>query len=84
MKFVNPLFLLVIFFFFIGYNVLGVGQSGVSNYVVDLIGDEGTPPNLVARLSVGLILLALIFIGFVTATAAKSWTRQLNREEGTE
>ena len=84
MKFVTPLFLLVIFFFFIGYNVLGVGQSGVSNYVVDLIGDEGTPPNLVARLSVGLILLALIFIGFVTATAAKSWTRQLNREEGTE
>ena len=84
MKFVTPLFLLVIFFFFIGYNVLGVGQSGVSNYVVDLIGGEGTPPNLVARLSVGLILLALIFIGFVTATAAKSWTRQLNREEGTE
>ena len=82
MKFVTPLFLLIIFFFFIGYNVLGVGQSGVSNYVVDLIGGEGTPPNLVARLSVGLILLALIFIGFVTAIAAKGWTHQLKREEG--
>ncbi len=83
MKFVTPLFLLVIFFFFIGYNVLGVGQSGVSNYVVDLIGGKGTPPNLVARLSVGLILLSLLFIAFVTAAAAKGWARQLNREDGT-
>lgn len=82
MKYITPSFLLVIFFFFIGYNVLGVGQSGVSNYVKDLIGGEGSPSNLVARLSVGLILLTLIFLGIVTTTAAKRWTRQLNREDG--
>ena len=81
MKFVTPLFLLVIFFFFIAYNVFGVGQSGVSSYVKDLIGSEGSAPNLVARLSVGVIFLTLILLCLITASAAKRWTRQLNGQE---
>ena len=82
MKYISPLFLLVIFFFFIAYNVLGVGRGGVSNYVIDLTGGDGSPSNLVARLSVGLIIITLIFLGLMTAAASRRWSKQLNREEG--
>jgi len=66
MKFVCPLFLLSIFFLWFLFNVLGyspqTGQAEVSAYVKDLAGDN---PNLVARMSVGLILLTALFMAFV-------------------
>ncbi len=58
MKYVTPLFLLAIFFFWISENLFGynliTGQSNPSTYVSDLFGEK---PNQVAWLAVSIILL---------------------------
>jgi SNF family Na+-dependent transporter len=63
MKWITPVFLLTIFFFWVsenvfGYNVL-TGSASPSGYMVDLFGDA---PNVVAWLSVIIILM---LVGFV-------------------
>ena len=63
MKYVTPLFLLAIFFFWVSENLFGynliTGQASPSGYVMDLFGKDA---NQVAWLSVTVILL---LIGFV-------------------
>jgi len=58
MKYVTPLFLLAIFFFWISENIFGynliTGATNPSGYVADLFGES---PNQVAWLSVAVILL---------------------------
>lgn len=83
MKYVSPLFLLIIFVLFILYNVLGVGSGEVSSYVTDLVGDGDKPSNLVAILSVSFIIMVLIFLALMTAAAGRKWSKQLNGEEDT-
>ncbi len=66
MKYVSPLFLLIIFAMWIAANVFGVnfdtGNQAVSSYVVDLVKE----PNKVAWLSIGLIAsVAGLFAFFV-------------------
>jgi len=66
MKFVCPLFLLSVFVLWILFNVLGysprTGALEVSGYVLDLVGDT---PSLVARMSVGLVLLTAGLMTFI-------------------
>lgn len=59
MKWITPVFLLVIFVLFILYNVIGIaGDGNLSSYITDLMGDE---PNIVAWMSVTLIILMGMF-----------------------
>ena len=57
-KWITPAFLLVIFVLFILYNVMGVGGGELSHYITDLFGDK---PNIVAWMSVSLIILMGLF-----------------------
>lgn len=79
MKYVTPLFLLVIFALWttqnvFGYNIL-TGQHEYSAYVKDLF----IEPNNVARFSVLLILIVTAFITILTAIAPKF--KYANKEE---
>ncbi len=58
MKWITPVFLLVIFTLFISYNVLGIGGGELSGYITDLFSDE---PNKVAWMSVSLIVMMGLF-----------------------
>lgn len=70
MKWVCPLFLLGIFTMWVLVNVFGysfqTGTVAVSGYVSDLFGEK---PNLVARMSVGLILLVGIVVTLIVSRA---------------
>ena len=80
MKYVTPLFLIGVFVLFIVFNVLGVnfdGESSLSSYVTDLIGDH---PNRVAWMSVSLILLVGIF--FVLMVSGVEKYRDFHRKGG--
>lgn len=67
MKYVSPLFLLVIFGLWLAANIFGIdfhtGKSGYSDYVADLFIDLDT----VALLSVGLVLLVATLFIFIVA-----------------
>ena len=77
MKFVSPLYLLVIFALWILFNVFGwnpaTGEFAPTGYVVDLIGSKNKPPDQVARFSVLLILLLTGFIAGCVYLAGKRW-----------
>ena len=74
MKYVSPVYLLVIFGLFVWYNVIGynseTGEFNPTSYVTDLVGQE---PNGVARLSVGLVLLVITFFLILISLAGKRW-----------
>lgn len=79
MKYVSPLFLLVVFTLWVAANVFGVdfrtGESSYSGYVMDLF----IEPNTVARLSVGLI--ALVAGLFIFIVALNPDYKKLNKEK---
>ncbi len=66
-KFVSPVFLLVIFAGWLAFNVFGVvGDQDPSSYVTDLVGAE---PNMVAWMSLGLILTIGICFALIAGTS---------------
>jgi len=71
MRYVTPLFLLVIFAFWIAVNVFGfdfrTGAADVSGYVKDLF----IEPNRVAIYTVAIVLLLACFIALIAANASK-------------
>jgi neurotransmitter:Na+ symporter, NSS family len=71
MKFVTPVFLLAIFFFWISENIFGynviTGEANPSAYVADLFGDS---PSQVAWLSITIILLLLGFVFLIVNSSA--------------
>ena len=73
MKYVTPLFLLAIFFFWASENIFGynpiTGQSNPSRYVTDLLGAPDKSPNSVAWLSIAVIALLGIFILMIVKTS---------------
>ena len=77
MKFLSPLYLLLIFALWILFNVLGwnpaTGEFTPTGYVVDLIGSKDKPPDQVARLSVLLILIVAALIVYCVYLAGKRW-----------
>lgn len=77
MKYISPAFLLGIFALWLAINVFGYrfgdGEAKFSDYIVDLF----LEPNLVAWLSVGLILAVLSLVCFLTANAKPYRTKKL-------
>lgn len=63
MKWVTPVFLILIFFFWVSQNIFGynplTGESSESSYFQDLFGQS---PNQVAWMSVSIILMLLLFV----------------------
>ena len=76
-KYVSPLYLLVIFVFWILFNVLGWDPSThkfkPTGYVMDLIGSQTVEASTVARLSVMLIGIVILFLLILIAVAGKRW-----------
>ncbi len=77
MKYVTPVFLLMIFFFWVSENIFGynliTGQTNPSGYVQDLFGEI---PNQVAWLSLTVILLLLGFVALIVNSS--SYFRKLS------
>ena len=82
-KYVTPVYLVAIFGLFILKNVFGWNFSfstpafDPTGYVKDLVGD---PPNQVARLSVGLIIIMTLFSLLLVNIAGKTWAKQEIKE----
>jgi len=78
MKFVSPTFLVVIFFMWVLIDVLGYSFDGqgakFSSYIKDLF----LEPNLVAWMSVGLILLVFGFVLLLIASSRRYQTKTLS------
>ncbi len=75
MKYVSPLFLIVIFVCFVLTNVFGIsftgGEAHLSGYVTDLIGTEDSKPNVVAWLSVGLVAILFAFFAVLVSSVKR-------------
>lgn len=75
-KYVSPLYLLGVFGLFILFNVLGLdiktGQFKPTGYVRDIVGPDANP---VARLSVLLIGIVVIFFLVLIATGGRRWEK---------
>ncbi len=78
-KFICPLFLIIIFICWVATNVFGynfsTGEFKLSGYVLDLVGSEEQPANNVARASMALILIVAAFIAALIAQAGKRWAK---------
>jgi hypothetical protein len=77
MKYVCPVFLLVVFTLWVVFDVFGykpaTNEFVLTGYVLDLVGSDTVKPNNVARLCVALILVVTTFLMVATAAAAKRW-----------
>ncbi|HEU5124064.1 MAG TPA: sodium-dependent transporter [Verrucomicrobiae bacterium] len=75
-KYVCPLYLLTIFAFWVLFNVFGwnpsTGEFKPTSYVTDLVGPHSDP---VARFSIGLIAVTIIFFLITTAAAGRRWDK---------
>jgi NSS family neurotransmitter:Na+ symporter len=78
-KWVSPIYLLVIFALWILRNVFGwdptTGELNPTSYIVDLIGGPDQPPDPVARMTVCLIAIIIIFALLLTHLSFKRWDR---------
>ena len=84
MRYLSPLYLITIFALFLLFNVFGWNpETGVftpTGYVSDLVGEQ---PNEVARMSVALIIMIIVFFTILIAQAGKRWDGQAaDRAEG--
>ncbi|WP_309380385.1 sodium:calcium symporter [Cerasicoccus frondis] len=75
MKYVSPLFLIIIFVCFILTNVFGIsftgGEPDLSGYVTDLIGGDGKTVNLAAWLSLGLVAILFAFFAVLVSSVRR-------------
>ena len=80
-KYVCPLYLLTIFSFWVLFNVLGwnpaTGEFKPTSYVTDLVGAHASG---VARLSIGVVALTLLFFLVTTAAAGRRWDKAAGRD----
>ncbi|OIO59226.1 MAG: sodium:calcium symporter [Verrucomicrobia bacterium CG_4_10_14_3_um_filter_43_23] len=67
-KYLCPLFLLTIFALWLLLDVFGLGGTGIDQRILDLTGHGDIPPNPVAWMSVGIIVMLLIFMGLIVAS----------------
>jgi neurotransmitter:Na+ symporter, NSS family len=84
LKYLSPLYLIIIFILFVMFNVFGwdpkTGAFNPTSYIDDLIGSN---PNNVARLSVLLIAVFLIFFLILAAGAGRRWDKARRERGGT-
>jgi NSS family neurotransmitter:Na+ symporter len=82
-KYVSPLYLLGIFALWVLFDVFGLnldtGRFDPKSYVLDLVGSESQPPSTVARLSVGVIAIFVVFVLVLIASAGRRWNRNDGR-----
>jgi neurotransmitter:Na+ symporter, NSS family len=82
MKYICPLYLLTIFSFWVLFNVFGwdpaTGAFEPTGYALELVGSATVPPNPVARASVGLIIIVVVFLCLIISISGKRWEK-LNR-----
>ena len=75
-KYICPLYLLTIFAFWVLFNVFGwnpsTGGFKPTSYVTDLVGPHSDP---VARFSIGMIVVTIIFFLITTAAAGRRWDK---------
>jgi SNF family Na+-dependent transporter len=78
MKYITPCYLLTVFVLFLCANVFGwnfrlgaAAEFRPTGYVTDLVGPN---PSAAARITVGFIVINLIFVGMLVAQAGKRWT----------
>ena len=64
-KYLCPLFLLAIFFMWLGIDVLGVGGTGIDSHITDLLGTKDKPVNPVAWMSISIIVATLFFMALI-------------------
>ena len=69
MKYVCPLFLLMIFAGWLLFDVLGIGGGALDYHIVDLVGWGGSEVNPVAWASVGLIIGIMLLVVVLVARA---------------
>lgn len=66
MKYICPLFLITVFLLWVVVNVFGysfeTGETNVSGYIMDLVGKDS---NIVAQMSIGLIVILGVFVALV-------------------
>ena len=78
MRYLSPLYLITIFALFVLFNVFGwdphTGAFTPTSYVSDLVGAH---PNDVARMSVALIAVIIVFFMILIAQAGKRWDGQV-------
>ena len=83
-KFVSPLYLMGVFALFLLFNVFGwdpaTGRFEPTAYVRDLIGPE---PSTVARLSLVLMAIVVVFFLILIGTAGKRW-QKIKAQTGSE
>jgi neurotransmitter:Na+ symporter, NSS family len=84
MRYLSPLYLITIFALFLLFNVFGwnpqTGTFTPTGYVSDLVGAH---PNDVARMSVVLIVMIIVFFLILIAQAGKRWDGQVaNQAKG--
>lgn len=73
MRYICPLILITIFVLWILLDVLCIGSGPIDHHITDLIGnkDKGVPPNAVALLSVGFIVLLGAFFCLLAKRSSK-------------
>ena len=64
-KYLCPTALIAIFVMWLLFNVIGLGTGTLDYHVVDLLGSKTESPNLVAQLSVLMMLVIAVFIAIV-------------------
>jgi len=76
MKYLSPLYLIVIFALFLLFNVFGwnpgTGEFKPTSYVTDIVGPGASP---VARFTISVIIISAVFFGILTALAGKRWDK---------
>jgi len=81
-KYVSPAYLLIIFALWVFFNLMGwdpeTGGFKHSGYVADLLGAPDQEPSTVARLSVLLVAVVLVFTIVLIAAAAPRWQAKLH------
>jgi SNF family Na+-dependent transporter len=79
-KYLCPLFLLVIFGMWVMTNVFGLnlqtGEFKLTGYVLDLVGSEEQPASAAARMSIALILAVIGFMCLLASKAGKRWQQK--------
>lgn len=63
LKYITPSALLLVFAFWLAYDVFGIlGDGKISPYILDLTGGEGREPNMVARICITIMIMVYGFL----------------------
>lgn len=64
-KYITPLFLLIVFCFWLFLNVFNLGNAGIDYHILDLIGSEENPVNKSAWIGFGLVIALIVSFSII-------------------